>query len=291
MKISVLEAPVHLGSPTSGSQHAFSSLVADGLGDILGADARFVPMTPPETSGAPSPANMKELEHVMGVSRALWGSVKDEILNGRMPITVGGDHSCAIGAIAGASAVYGPEDLSVIYIDGHADINTERTTITGYIHGMTLASAMGLCCEELTVGRRVNLLGKKTFIVGARSIDPPEYGIIDDQGVTLYGIDEVKRRGIDAIMGEILSKITTRHIHVSFDVDFVDGEDFSSTGYRMPNGASFDDACAAVALALQTGRVSSMDVVEYNPTLDDGSDRDKLFRLFEMVRDLTEKYD
>lgn len=291
MKISVLEAPVNLGSPTSGSQYAFNSLVSEGLGDILGEDTRFLPMpmTLPEISGVPSPDNMKDLWRVMGVSRTLSESVKSEIQSGRFPIIIGGDHSCAIGSIAGASAVYGEDDLSVIYIDGHTDINTENTTVTGYIHGMTLASAMGLCCDELTVGRRVNLYGKNIFIVGARSIDPAEYEIIEEQNVTLYGIDEVKRRGISAIMEEIAEKITTSHIHVSFDVDFADGDEFPSTGYRMPNGATFDDACLAVSRAFEIGHVCSMDVVEYNPTLDDGTDRNKLFRLFEMVRDLTKK--
>ena len=292
MKISVLEAPVNLGSPTSGSQYAFNFLVSEGLGDILGADTRFFPMAMPlsEIKNFPSPDNMKDLDRVMGVSRTLCSSVKDEILNGRFPIIIGGDHSCAIGSIAGASAVYGADETSVIYIDGHTDINTENTTLTGYIHGMTLASAMGLCCDEITVGRRVNLYGKNIFIVGARSIDPAEYGIIEDENVTLYDIDEVKRRGICAVMDEIIKKITTKHIHVSFDVDFVDGDEFPSTGYRMPCGASFDDACLAVCRALETGKVCSMDVVEYNPTLDDGTDRDKLFGLFEMVREQVSRY-
>ena len=289
MKISVLEAPVHLGSPTTGSERAFSALVSGGLVDILGKETRFYPMAMPlnEVINKPDPDNMKGLSRVMSINRTLSASVKSEIEEGRLPIIVGGDHSSAIGSIAGASAVYGADDLSVIYIDGHTDINTENTTVTGYIHGMTLASAMGLCCDELTVGRKVNLHGKNIFIVGARSIDPPEYGIIDEQNVTLYEIDEVKRRGIPAVMDEIIGKITTPHIHVSFDVDFVDGAEFPSTGYIMPNGASFDDACLAVGRCFETGRVCSMDIVEYNPTVDNGSDMRKLFRLFDIVRELT----
>ncbi len=288
MNISVLEAPICVGSPTKGSENAYDELVSSGLKSILGKDARLVPLSIQsyDKERASNQNGLNGLDQVMEIGRKIYKNVNAELKNGRFPIVIGGDHSCAMGSIAGASAHVEAEKLSVVYIDGHADINTDQSSLTGYIHGMPLAAAMGICSDKLTIGKKINLYGKNTFIIGARSIDPAEYGIIEDQGVTLYGIKEIKERGISAVITEVLTKITTPYIHVSFDVDFVDGNEFSSTGYVMPDGASFEDARLAVKAVLESGKVCSMDIVEYNPTVDtNGLDRSKLFNMFEDIRD------
>jgi arginase len=210
---------------------------------------------------------MKYRDEVMAVSRSLCPSVADAVKEGRLPIVIGGDHSVAMGSIAGVSSVVGAENLAVIYIDGHADINTEQTTETGFIHGMPLAAAMGLCDESLTVGKRTNLLGLNTYIIGARSIDNGEYPIIHEQGVTLYTANDVREKGMKAVMNEVLGRIAVPYVHVSFDVDVLDETVFPATGYRMPNGLSYADAETAVVACFASGKVVSLDVVEYNPTL------------------------
>ena len=265
-KYTLIKAPVCNGSPTVGAHHAFSALCRLGLASALGAD--LVSLERSRFAGEPAPKELRALGEVIDVSRRLMPEVEYSIRNGAFPITVGGDHSCAMGSIAGASAVYGADGLSVVYIDGHTDINTEKTTLTGYIHGMPLAAAMGLCTDRLTVGRKVNLKGENIFIVGARSIDPGEYTIIEENGVTLITAEEMKSRGIEDVMADVLSRIKTGHIHVSFDVDFMDGEIFPSTGYRMENGATLSEAEAALGAVISTGKVCSLDVVEYNPTVD-----------------------
>ncbi|MBE6636173.1 MAG: arginase [Ruminococcaceae bacterium] len=284
MKLTFLEAPICKGSPTDGSQFAFGALCENGLAAHFDGAALWR-MEPPAVDEEAYHPSRKDCTAVMTVSRLLAERVAYVRREGSMPIVIGGDHSVAIGSIAGISAVYGAEALTVIYIDGHTDINTEQTTETGFIHGMPLAAAMGLCHESLTVGRKRNLYGKNTVILGARSIDPGEYGIIEAQGVTLYTADQIRARGMEAVMHEVLARIQTPVVHVSFDVDVMDETEFSSTGYRMPNGLTLDEAEAMLTAVLATGAVASLDFVEYNPLLDQsGKDRETVFRLLSHLK-------
>ena len=282
MKVTLIEAPICKGSPTDGSQYAYRALIEAGVVSCFD-DVALSPMEPLVATGESVP-NMKDVGEVMAVCRELAGRVSGVIREKRLPIVIGGDHSVAIGSIAGASATVGTDDLAVIYIDGHTDINTDSSTLTGFIHGMPLAAAMGLCDDRLTVGNRVNLKGENTFILGARSIDEGEYPIIASQGVTLYTADTIRAKGIEVVVEEVLKAITAPAIHVSFDVDFLDQTVFPSTGYRMPDGLTLADAAAILTACFATGRVCSLDVVEYNPLLDtDGRDREKLFSLFKQI--------
>lgn len=280
MKVTLIEAPICKGSPTDGSQYAYRSLTEGGLASCFN-DVALSPMEPPIAESESVP-HMKDVGEVMAVCRELSGRVGGAIREGRLPVVIGGDHSVAIGSIAGAASVVGAENLAVVYIDGHTDINTDKTTLTGFIHGMPLAAAMGLCDERLTVGNRVNLKGSNTFILGARSVDEGEYPIIASQGVTLYTAETIRAKGIRVVVEELLRTITVPAIHVSFDVDFLDQEVFPSTGYRMPDGLTLADASEILNACFATGRVCSLDVVEYNPLLDtEGRDREKLFSLLE----------
>lgn len=265
--LSLIEAPISKGSPTRGSEHAFEALVSRGLAEVL--DARTLPMSRQiQAEEIPESDKYRDAATVMPVCRALAESVKEELKSGSFPLIIGGDHSIAMGSISGDAAVVSAEELSVIYLDGHADINTEMSTISGYIHGMPLASAMGLCRRELTVGDRKSLYGKNTFIVGARSIDDGEWPIIKEEGVHLYPAEEVKQRGIGKVIEEVLSSIKTKAIHISFDVDAIDGDEFPATGYVMPGGLTREDITSALGRILSDERVISLDCVEYNPKLD-----------------------
>ncbi len=289
MKTALIEAPICKGSPTDGSQFAYRVLTQFGLASRF-ADAVLCPMAPPDPVGEECPT-MKYVSEVMEVSRKLCETVGGILREGGFPVVIGGDHSAAIGSIAGASSVWGADRLAVIYIDGHTDINTEVTTETGFIHGMSLAAAMGLCDPRLTAGRRVNLLGRNTVILGARSIDPGEYPIITAQQVTLITAEEIRKRGMKETIREVLGRLTVPAIHISFDVDFLDETAFSSTGYRMPDGLTPDDAAEALRACFDDGRVCSLDCVEYNPLMDEtGADREKLFRLLDLAAAYTDAY-
>ena len=287
--VSLLEAPICAGSPTLGSDQAFRSLTEHGIRAAVNERITLVPMEYPVMKEADPDPRLHSVDEVMAVSNQLYENVKKALSEGSFPVVIGGDHSVAIGSIAGVSSVYGPDELSVVYIDGHTDINTEQSSLTGYIHGMPLAAAMGLCTDRLTVGKKVNLYGKNTYIIGARSIDEGEYPIIEEQGVHLYTAAEIRKRGISEVVGEVLSSIRTKAIHISFDVDSMDETEFPSTGYRMPDGLILDEVETVIETLFATGRVVSFDCVEYNPTLDEsGEDRVKLFEIFSRCQEMLE---
>lgn len=204
---------------------------------------------------------------------------------------IGGDHSIAMGSLAALGEFYGAEELAVVYIDAHADINTETTSQSACIHGMDLAAACGLCCDELTVGKnRVNLLGENLHIIGGRSIDDPEWGIMEQQGVHLYSAEEIQACGLDHVLARVIPRVKGKRVHISFDVDSLDPSEFRATGYLIPGGLTFAQVRRIIKEVADTGSLVSFECVEYNPTVDqDGTDRKKLMELFRFLQDCMEK--
>lgn len=285
-KYLICEAPVCVGSPTNGTQNAYSSLKQNGLETLFGEKALFCDFEGErEAFDAKPNKKLKGLSTVMLVNNQNYRNMLDGHLNGLIPVCLGGDHSLAMSSIAALSDITGPNDLAVIYVDGHTDINTAESSLTGYIHGMPLAEALGLCPKELDIGEnKIHLYGENLYIVGARSIDPEEYLICEKQDVHLYTADDIKSRGAEEILNEILNDIGNKKIHLSFDVDSIDGAQFSSTGYVMPNGLSFDCVYGILKKIIERG-ISSLDIVEYNPLLDkNGTDREKLFKIFDLLK-------
>lgn len=281
----LVEAAVSCGSPTRGTEGAFDALVGAGLPALFGG-ARLLPME----KLAPCsrwPEGLRHLDTVMEVCRRLRANVLDALGRGEYPVVIGGDHSCAMGTLAALGEFYGAEDLAVVYVDAHTDINTEATSESGCIHGMDLAAACGLCCDELTVGKnRVNLLGENLHFIGARSIDPPEYGIVERVGAHLHTAGEVRERGLEAVLNQVLPALEGRHVHISFDVDVLDPAEFSATGYNIPEGLTLAQVERILSAVLDTGRTCSFECVEYNPALDpEGRDRRALMDLLRGVAD------
>lgn len=266
-RFALVEAAVSCGSPTRGSEGAFDALTAAGLSAAFGG-ARLTPME----KLAPCdrwPEGLRCLDTVMEVCRRLRAGVLDALKGGEYPVVIGGDHSCAMGTLAALGEFWGAENVAVVYVDAHADINTEETSESGCIHGMDLAAACGLCCDALTVGRnRVNLLGENLYVVGARSIDPPEYGVMERAGAHLYTAEAVRERGLEAVLGEILPALAGKHVHISFDVDVLDPSEFTATGYNIPGGLTVAEVDRILSAVLDTGLTGSFECVEYNPAMD-----------------------
>ena len=281
----LVEAAVSCGSPTRGTEGAFDALVGVGLPALFGG-ARLLPME--KLAPCPRwPEGLRHLDTVMEVCRRLRANVLDALGRGEYPVVIGGDHSCAMGTLAALGEFYGAEDLAVVYVDAHTDINTEATSESGCIHGMDLAAACGLCCGALTVGKnRVNLLGENLHFIGARSIDPPEYGIVERVGAHLHTAGEVRERGLEAVLGQVLPALEGKHVHISFDVDVLDPAEFSATGYNIPEGLTLAQAERILSAVLDTGRTCSFECVEYNPVLDpEGRDLRALMGLLRGVAD------
>lgn len=263
----LVEAAVSCGSPTQGSEGAFDALVEAGLPRLFGC-ARLAPMeklTPCESW----PEGLRHLDTVMEVCRRLRAGVLDALERGEHPVVIGGDHSCAMGTLAALGEFYGPENLAVVYVDAHTDINTDQTSVSGYIHGMDLAAACGLCCDALTVGKnRVNLLGENLHFIGVRSVDPPEYGVAERAGAHLHTAREVRERGLEAVLAEILPALAGKRVHISFDVDVLDPAEFTATGYNIPGGLTAAEVERILSAVLDTGLTCSFECVEYNPAMD-----------------------
>lgn len=275
----LLEGAISCGSPTRGSEKAFDALTARGLAEQLGSP-RLFPMEK-RNPCTDWPEGLRHLDTVMDVSRQLRANTLEALEAGLFPVTVGGDHSITMGTLAALGEHYGADRIAVVYVDGHTDINTDRTSESGCIHGMDLAAACGLCCDELTAGRqKVNVLGTNIHIIGARSIDPPEYGIMEAQGVHLYPCEDILAHGTEWLLGRLLPGLEGKQIHISFDVDSLDPDCFRATGYNLPHGLTPEQAEHIMGQVLATGRVCSFECVEYNPDLDpDGRDGGTLLAL------------
>jgi len=281
----LVEAAVSCGSPTQGSEGAFDALVGAGLPALFG-NAALMPMEklPPCRTW---PDGLRHLDTVMEVCRRLRSNTLDALERGKFPVVIGGDHSCAMGTLAALGEFYGPENLAVVYVDAHTDINTDRTSVSGYIHGMDLAAACGLCRDELTVGEnKVNLLGDNLHIIGARSIDPPEYGVMARAGVHLHTAQEVRERGLEAVLADILPALAGKRVHISFDVDALDPGAFTATGYNIPDGLTAAETERILSAVLDTGLTCSFECVEYNPAMDPAKkDLNTLMGILRMVSD------
>lgn len=289
-RAAIIEAAISCGSPTRGTEGAYDALMSAGLGELFPGCAA-VPME----KLAPCteyPPHLKHLDTVMAVSRRLRTNVLFALEKGQFPLIVGGDHSIAMGSLAALGEFYGAEELAVLYIDAHGDINTEKTSTSGCIHGMDLAAACGLCCDELTVGKnKVDLLGKNLHIIGGRSIDPPEWGIMERLGVDFYSAEQIHAMGADKVMERVLPTLRGKRIHISFDVDSLDPTEFSSTGYLIPGGLTFAQVRRIVRAAADTGALVSFECVEYDPALDkSGADGKKLIQFYTFLRACLEQY-
>ncbi len=286
-KYLICEAPLSVGSPTRGSEDAYRALKQSGLPGLLGKRAVFRDFEGERTAEETlNDDSLRHLETVMHVCRKVRETELDALSQGYIPVTLGGDHSLFMASVAADAETYGAENVAVIYVDAHTDINTEKTSVTGMIHGMPLAAAMGLCTDALDVGlNKVNLYGKNTYIIGAHSIDKGEYPIIEEQGVHLFTADDVRRRGVKEIADEVLGAVKGKKIHLSFDVDSINGEDFPATGYALKDGLSYKTVLSLLKeIRRGTDDVVSLDVVEYNPTVDpSGECLEKMLEVFSIL--------
>ncbi len=210
---------------------------------------------------------------------ALWceqarDAVRSALDNGRMPILVGGDHSLAIGSIAGVAAhcAGAGKPLSILWLDAHADFNTAETSPTGNIHGMPLAIVAGRGPERLTkLGPAVPMLDPSRVVqIGVRSVDAMEKTMVVASGMEVLDmrrIDEIRMR---ETMNTALDKLAALggHVHVSFDVDFLDPSIAPGVDTAVPGGPTYREAQLCMEMIHDCGLMASLDLMELNPAYD-----------------------
>lgn len=218
--------------------------------------------------------NLKYLNEIIKTSLQLAGLVQNSLDKNHFPLCLGGDHSMALGSIAGIASHCRQKnkELGVIWIDAHADMNTHETTPSGNIHGMPVAASIGLGHESLT-----NLLDfspkvkpENFFLVGIRSIDPYERENIKRVNLPVYTMTDVDKLGIHRIINNILKKLKDKadHIHVSFDLDSVEPAVAPGVGTPVSGGLNYREAHLLMESIADCGCMSSLEIAEVNPILD-----------------------
>ncbi len=214
--------------------------------------------------------NLKNLDEVTRVNTELCKKVSDIMAEGRFPLVLGGDHSIAIGTIAGV--LQHKSNLGVIWFDAHGDINTAETSPSGNIHGMPVAVSLGLGHERLTSigGSDKKLDAKKIVFVGCRDLDSGERKILKDLGITVFTMHEIDRLGMTEVINRAIAIASdgTDGIHVSFDLDSMDPVFVQGTGTRVPGGLTYRESHLALEMIALTDKVVSAEFVEVNPIID-----------------------
>lgn len=188
--------------------------------------------------------------------------------DGYIPVFLGGDHSIAVGTIAGVTQ---QEATGVLWIDAHGDFNTCDSSRSGNIHGMALALLLGRGHPELVEvgGPNATLQAKDVVMVGVRDLDPDERQSLGESGVTVYTMRDIDERGIGVVAVEALEKLSHRQrLHVSLDIDSLDPQAAPGAGTLVDGGISYREAQLLMEIVADSGRLSSLDIVEINPILD-----------------------
>ena len=223
----------------------------------------------------------RHLPEVVAWNRAVYEAMYRELHDGNVPIMLGGDHCLAIGSITAAArhARETGKKLRVLWLDAHADFNTSQITPSGNIHGMPVACLCGHGPDELTIlgGTKPATTPDVFRQIGIRSVDEGEKKFVHEAGIDIYDMRYIDEIGIKASMEEALSDIDQdTHLHVSFDVDFLDPTIAPGVGTTVRGGPNYREAQLVMEMIADTGRVASLDIVELNPAFDKRNQTAKL---------------
>ncbi|GMU45143.1 MAG: hypothetical protein AMXMBFR25_31290 [Lysobacterales bacterium] len=243
---------------------AARGLVVEDRGNLPGP---LNPVQPPESG-------YRHLPEVVQWNQHVHDAVAAELAAGRLPILLGGDHCLAIGSVTAVAAHCRRvgKRLRVLWLDAHADFNTSGITPSGNVHGMPVACLFGIGPPALTgiAGYAPVLERSQLHQIGIRSVDPGERQLVHEQRLSIFDMRYVDEHGMREVMREALAGIDEHtHLHVSFDVDFLDPEIAPGVGTTVPGGPNYREAQLCMEMIADTGLLASLDVVELNPAFDD----------------------
>jgi arginase len=212
---------------------------------------------------------------IAAVCQGLARVTADAVRSGATPLVLGGDHSLAMGSIAGVATALDDRQqrVGVIWLDAHGDINTPESSASGNVHGMPVAHLVGLGDRRLSgiSTAQPAVLPANLVMVGLRDLDQPERRHIRELGITAFTMRTIDERGLQSVMTDAIDIASrgTAGIHVSCDADWIDPVDAPGVGTPVRGGATFREAHLALEMVADTGRLISMDMVEINPVLDE----------------------
>jgi arginase len=275
--VSLIGAPTDVGAGTRGASMGPEALrVADIQPTLEGHGLEVIDRG--NLAGPPNPwqapvDGYRHLEAVVAWNRLVHDAVHAELQIGRLPILLGGDHSLGIGSIS-AVARHCREThrkLRVLWLDAHADFNTQLLTPSGNVHGMPLACLCGEGPQELVeIGGHVPAINPKWVRqIGIRSVDAGEKRLVHDKGLEVFDMRYIDEMGMRHTMELALATLDANtHLHVSFDVDFLDADVAPGVGTTVRGGPTYREAQLCMEMIADTGRLASLDVMELNPALD-----------------------
>ena len=283
-RIRILGVPLDLGQSRRGVDMGPSAVRVAGLEARLEALGHVVEdggniavaIAEQKKSGDPHAKYLKEItatcsKHAETVFKTLEA--------GKFPLVLGGDHSVAAGTMAGVAEFFRQQrrvqeqKVGLIWIDAHADINTPETSPSGNVHGMPLAAIMGLGPAELAdiYGFKPKVHAENCVVVGVRDVDIREKENIKETGIEVYTMRDIDERGMRTVIEEALriAGRGTAGYHVSLDMDWIDPEDAPGVGTPVRGGASYREAHLAMEIIADHGRMTSFEIVEVNPVIDE----------------------
>ena len=280
--VQIINVPIDLGASRRETDGGPSAMRVAGLGaaltkqgfDVLTDIDTFVPAM--ETREA-CRRDARFREEILSVCTELAATTRQALADGATPVIIGGDHSVAMGTVAGVSAHYrsNDHDIGLLWFDAHGDMNLPETSPSGNIHGMPLAHLLGLGDPELAgiAGLAPAVKPENVALVGIRSIDDEERSIIHDAGIQTFTMRDIDELGMAEVSRRAIETVTTgtAGFHVSFDVDGCDPEVIPGSGTLVPGGVSFREAHQLLENCADTGQMTSIELVELNPFLDDGN--------------------
>ncbi|KAF9419271.1 hypothetical protein HW555_004198 [Spodoptera exigua] len=217
--------------------------------------------------------NMAHLAPVSACNKKLSKRVSEVLRDDRVVVTIGGDHSIGVGTVDGHYQVN--NDMILIWVDAHADINTNKTSDSGSVHGMPVALLVKEFCSYWPYLPTMDWQGT---LVSLRSVDHYERLAIEKYKIPTFAMEDVEEHGIKKSIEHVLKKLdpeNKRPIHVSFDIDSLDALEAPSTGTPVRGGLSLREAINLMEIIYATGRLRAVDLVEINPAIGDESDRKK----------------
>jgi arginase len=286
--VHIIGVPLDLGGGRRGVDMGPSAFRIAGLGERIAAlgytvvDKGDLPAPIPETQELRD-ERKKYIRDIAKVCQKLYQSALQSLDEGAMPLVLGGDHSLAAGSV-GAAADWAKRTrnlpMGLLWVDAHGDMNTPATSLSGNVHGMPLAALLGPEPAELS---RIGTLSPKvlpahTVIIGVRNLDEREKVAVRDSHVHVFTMKDIDRQGIASIVEQALNLAGngTAGIHVSFDMDVCDPSIAPGVGTPVKGGLDYREAHMVMEMVADSGRLTSLDLVEVNPTLDVHNDTAEL---------------
>jgi arginase len=278
--ISLIGAPTDIGASARGASMGPEALRVAGLQQALegrGLQVRDLGnLSGPANPWRPPVHGYRHLPEVVQWNQRVFDAVHPALQQGRLPILLGGDHCLAVGSISAVArhCVDAGKKLRVLWLDAHADFNTSQLTPSGNVHGMPVACLCGFGPQELThltqmPGGGPALHPDQIRQIGIRSVDEGEKRFVHEQGLEVFDMRFIDEMGMRQTMLQALAGLDAdTHLHVSFDVDFLDPDIAPGVGTTVPGGPTYREAQLCMEMIADSGRLASLDIVELNPALD-----------------------